>query len=429
MAGLGLGIAGSFPLYGKNSPNEKIVIGVMGTNGRGAEVIRNFAMQAGVEVAFVCDVEENALAKGMEHVAQVQKKKPKAIKDFRRMLDEKTLDAVLIASPDHWHAPASIMACAAGKHVYVEKPCGHNPKEGEMLVAAARKYNRIVQMGNQRRSWPNLIQGIQELKEGAIGRTYFSKGWYTNTRGPIGVGKKTAIPPGLDFNLWQGPAPREDFRDNIVHYNWHWFWNWGTGEACNNGTHEIDLMRWAMDVEYPTRVVSAGGRYHFQDDWETPDTQTITFDFADNKSMTWEGRSCNNYPIEGSGRGVIIYGDQGTFVNTGNDDYKIFDLKNTLIKEVKPEAVTDTIDKTGPGQKLDAHHLNNFLDSIRTGNLPNADIESGHKSVLLCHLGNIAQRVGRALNCDPENGGIIKNDPVAMGLWSRAYESGWEPVV
>ncbi|MBC7923568.1 MAG: Gfo/Idh/MocA family oxidoreductase [Ferruginibacter sp.] len=429
-AGIGLGIAGRhWSAFGKNSPAEKVIVGVMGTNGRGAALAGNLARQAGAEVAYICDVDDKAMAKGMKAVTDAQKRTPKGVKDFRKALEDKSLDALVIAAPDHWHAPAAMLACAAGKHVYVEKPCGHNPREGELLVEAARTHQRVVQMGSQRRSWPYIIEAMGELKNGIIGRVYFAKGWYTNNRAPIGVGKPAAVPSGLDYELWQGPAPRKPYRDNLIHYNWHWFWNWGTGEACNNGTHEIDVMRWGLGVDYPIRVTSSGGRYAHRDDWETPDTQVISFEFADQKAMTWEGRSCNSYPVEGAGRGVIFYGEKGSMVTTGDNAYAIYDPKNKLVKEVKEDQKTNKIDPTGPGDRLDAYHLVNFMDCIRNGGKPNADIETGHRSVLLCHLGNIAQRTARTLRCDPAAGGKILDDREAMALWHRDYEPGWEPKV
>jgi predicted dehydrogenase len=406
--------------------NDRVRMGFVGVNGRGNGMTKNFARQAGCEVVYVCDVDATAMAKSISGLTDISKKKPKGVKDFRTILNDKNLDGIYIATPDHWHAPAAILACQAGKHVYVEKPCSHNPYEGELLVEAARKYDRIVQMGNQRRSWPRIMECMEELKSGTIGKAYLAKGWYTNNRKPIGKGKPVLVPANLDYELWQGPAPRKPYQDNLIHYNWHWFWNWGTGEALNNGTHEIDVMRWGLGVEYPTRVTSVGGRYAYQDDWETPDTQIISMDFPGNISITWEGRSCNNYPIEGSARGAIFYGDKGTIVTTGDNDYTIYDMDNKVVKKVQDEAKTNTIDPAGPGDKLDAFHINNFLDCVRTGKRPNGDIEIGHKSVLLCQLGNIAQRTARVLNCDQKNGHIL-NDKEAMALWRREYEPGWEP--
>ena len=431
LAAAGIGLSSmQFPLFGRSlAPNEKIVIGVMGTNGRGLEHIKAFTKIPNVEIAYICDVEDGARAKGINLVEKLTGKKPQAITDFRTILDNKDIDALAIAAPDHWHTPAAILACAAGKHVYVEKPCGHNPEEGELLIKAARKYNRHVQMGNQRRSMPHLMDAMQQVHNGAIGNAYFAKAWYTNSRKPIGTGKPIPVPGTLNWDLWQGPAPRESYRDNLVHYNWHWFWNWGTGEACNNGTHEIDCMRWALGVDFPTRVVSAGGRFTAHDDWQTPDTQVVSYEFGGLKSCTWESRSCNNYPVEGSGRGFIIYGDKGSLVNNGGDDYKIFDEKNKLVKQGKDAVETDTINPLGPGENLDSYHFRNFTDAIRKDTPLNAEIAEGHKSVLLCHLGNISQRVGRALNCDANDGGKILHDKEAQQLWKREYQHGWEPKV
>ncbi len=408
------------------SPSEKVVIGVMGTNSRGLYLAKMLARLPNVEIAYICDPDENVLAKTIAEIEKQSGKKPKGFKDVRKMLETNDLDAITIAAPDHWHAPASIMALKAGKHVYVEKPCSHNPAEGEMLVAAASKYNKLVQMGSQRRSFPKVMEGIQALHEGIIGRVYFAKGWYSNARKSIGIGKVVPVPTNLDFDLWQGPAPRKSYKDNLVHYNWHWFWNWGTGEALNNGTHEIDVMRWGLGVDYPSKVVSAGGRFAFKDDWETPDTQTITFEFSNNSAMTWEGRSCNDFNEQGSGRGVIFYGEKGTMVLPGGDDYKVYELGNKLTKEVKTDIQqADATNTMGMGDKLDSIHLLNFVDSIRGKAKLNAPISEGHKSTLLPQLGNIAYRTGRTIYCDPSNG-YIMYDMEATKLWSREYEKGWE---
>jgi predicted dehydrogenase len=398
----------------------------MGTNGRGAHLAKLYSRQPGVEVGWICDVEEKALAKGVAAVTRTGAREPKTSKDIRRVLEQKDVNAVVIAAPDHWHAPAAILSCAAGKDVYVEKPCGHNGREGELLIAAARKYDRIVQMGSQRRSWPNIIELTKALRDGSlIGRVYFARGWYVNTRQSIGVGKPAPVPPGLDFELWQGPAPRREYKDNLIHYNWHWFWNWGTSEACNNGTHEVDVMRWGMDVTFPVRVDSAGGRYHFKDDWECADTQVATFEFDGGKSFIWESRSCNGYLTEGLARGVTFHGERGS-VLVNDNGYTVFDQKNAVVKKVDDVADQSSTNTTGPGDRLDNFHVANFLDCLRTRKRPNADIEEGHRSVALCHLANVAYRVGHTIRCDPANGHPV-NDPKAEALWSRTYEPGWEP--
>ena len=405
--------------------NDRIRVGVMGTNGRGRKMAANFALRKNTDVLYICDVEDNALAKGIKAVQEAVDKTPKSEKDFRKMLEAKDLDAVFLAPPDHWHAPATIMSCAAGKHVYVEKPLSHNPAEGEMAIEAARKYKRVVQMGSQRRSWKLLTEGINELKNGAIGKAYMAKTWYTNNRGSIGTGNVVPVPSNLDYELWQGPAPRRPYQDNLIHYNWHWFWNWGTGEALNNGTHEVDLARWGLGVDFPTKVHSVGGRYHYKDDWEAFDTQLITYECKEGASIVWEGRSCNGNKVEGLDRGVIFYGEKGS-LHTGHDGYSIYDRDDNLLKEVKSDVVFDGRNTASPAAEMDNVHIDNFLDCIRTGGTPNADVETGHKSTTWVQLGNIAQRVGRGLTIDPKSG-HSQGDEEAQALWGREYEPGWEP--
>ncbi|NII27089.1 Gfo/Idh/MocA family oxidoreductase [Pseudoflavitalea sp. X16] len=417
----------NFPVFGKQAPSNKVVLSVMGVNSRGAYLAECFSKLPNVEIAYLCDVEEKAIQNGLKPFARADRK-PTVVKDIRELVKKTDFDALVIAAPDHWHAPASILGVTHGKHVYVEKPCAHNPYEGELLVQAMNKYGKLIQMGNQRRSFPTLINAVKEVREGIIGNVYLGKGWYANNRKSIGKGNKVAVPATLDFDLWQGPAPRRDYMDNLVHYNWHWFWHWGTSETCNNGTHEIDCCRWFLGVDFPTKVTSAGGRYAFKDDWETPDTQVATFEFGPEKAITWESRSCNDYPVEGAGRGFIIYGDKGTLVNFGSDNYKIFDNNNKLIKEVKSAAKADSGNLVSSTGNLDFYHFNNFINSIRGEAKLNSPVDEGHKSVLLCLLANIAQRTGRTLHTNPANGHIL-GDKKAMKLWRRDYEKGWEPKV
>ena len=404
--------------------NSRFNVSVMGLNSRGSRLAKNFANQKKCDVIHVCDVDSRAKTKSISELSGIQKVKTKGYGDFRKSLESKDVDILVIAAPDHWHAPASIMALQAGKHVYVEKPCSHNPNEGEILVKAAKYYGKVVQMGNQRRSWPNVVKGINAIKNGAIGRVYFGRGWYSNNRPSIGIGKKVDPPKWLDWELWQGPAPRRELKDNLLHYNWHWHWHWGTGEALNNGTHMIDLLRWGMGVDYPIRVSSSGGRYRYDDDWETPDTQTINLDFKDDLSMSWESRSCNGKYSEGSSVGIVIYGEKGSLLIPGGNSYKIFDLNNKIIEEEKYDKKIDSRDKVNPSEYLDALHIRNMFDAISHNKKLNSDIVSGHKSTLLVQLGNIAYRVGRTLNIDHNNGHII-NDDGAMKFWSRNYEKGW----
>jgi predicted dehydrogenase len=418
----------NFPVFGKNAPSNKVIVAVMGVNSRGAYLAECYSKLANVEVAYLCDVEEKAIQNGLKPFANAAKK-PTIIKDVRELVKKTDFDALIVAAPDHWHAPAAILGAMNGKHVYVEKPCAHNPYEGELLVQAMQKSGKLIQMGNQRRSFPTLINAVKEVREGIIGNVYLGKAWYANNRKSIGIGKKVPVPSTLDFDLWQGPAPRRDYKDNLVHYNWHWFWHWGTSETCNNGTHEIDCCRWFLGVDYPTKATSAGGRYAFKDDWETPDTQIATYEFGNDKAITWESRSCNNFGVEGADRGFIIYGDKGTLVNYGAASYKIFDNNKKLVKEVKDaEEKGDAANLVSSTGNLDYYHFNNFVNSIRGEAKLNSPVNEGYKSILLCLLANISQRTGRTLHTDPTNGHIL-NDKEAMKLWRREYEKGWEPKV
>jgi predicted dehydrogenase len=433
-AALGISIGGVLPGFASSSyrniigANEKIRVASMGVNSRGFAVATNFAAQSNCEVAHICDVDSRAAEKCIAAVQKIQQSTPKNTPDFRKALEDKNVDVLIVTAPDHWHAPAALLACAAGKHVYLEKPCSHNPNEGEMLVQAAAKHKRVLQMGNQRRSWPHVAEAIAELHGGIIGKPFFAKTWYTNNRPSIGKGKETAVPAWLNYDLWQGPAPRRPFRDNLIHYNWHWFWHWGTGEALNNGTHMVDLARWGLQVTYPTQVSSTGGRFWYQDDWETPDTQVINLQFGSNAMITWEGRSCNGKHVEGNSVGVIFYGEKGSMTIESGNSYKIHDLKNNLVKEVKNDRVIDARNTVDPAQELDAFHIRNFFDGITKGTPVISDITGGHQSTLLVQLGNIALRTGRTLHTDPSNGHIL-NDADAMRFWKRDYEPGWEPKV
>jgi predicted dehydrogenase len=405
--------------------NERINVCIMGVNSRGSAHAKNFARQENCSVIHICDVDSRAIDKTVGIVNDVAGYKPKGFKDIRKSLEDKKLDAVVVATPDHWHAPAALMAMKAGKHVYLEKPCSHSPAEGEILVAASEKYGKMVQMGNQRRSWSHVMEAIDEIHSGVIGHAYFGKCWYASSRGSMGTGKVVPVPEWLDWDLWQGPAPRKAYKDNVVHYKWHWLWHWGTGEALNNGTHFVDILRWGLGVDYPDRISSNGGRYHFKDDWETPDTQVISMDFPEGVSMTYEGRSCNGKSVEGSAVGATFYGDKGSLMITGGNEYTVFDLKGNIIKVVKSDGKANALNTVGPGASLDFPHIDNFLNAIRSGEKLRADIDSGHKSTLLVQLGNISQRVGHSLNIDSKNG-HIQNDDDALALWTRRYEKGWD---
>lgn len=390
-------------------------MGVMGVS-RGSALAQVFSSLPDVEVRYVCDIDSKRLEAFRDSLAKQVAYEVKGVGDFRRILDDPEVDALICAAPNHWHAPASILACSAGKHAYVEKPCCHNPREGELLIEAARKNKRCVQMGNQRRSGEKIAEAMALLHEGRIGRVYYSRSWYAATRGPIGTGTPAEVPSNIDYELWQGPAPRQPFTSNRLHYNWHWFWHYGNGELGNNGIHSIDLSRWGLQVDYPSRVVSSGGRYVFDDDQQTADTHVVSFEFPGEKQIVWECLSCNRYGMDGTGFGATFHGETGTMRLT-DWGYKVLDEKG---KEVVSVDGTD-------GLKA---HVENFIAAIRANDpsMLHSEIEEGHKSTLLCHLGNIAHRTGDSLKCDPVSGHILDNDR-AMELWTRTYEPGWEPQV
>lgn len=394
----------------QESPAQELTAGVIGT-GRGMAHANALLKAQGIKLNYVCDVDQKRLDLAMKSVTD-KGAKPQGITDFRRMLDDPKLDAVFIATCNHWHAPATILACSAQKHVYVEKPGSHNAREGELMVAAARKFKRVVQMGNQRRTWPAIREAIQKVRSGAIGDVLYARCWYDAQRPSIGKGKPVPVPESLDYNQWQGPAPDRPYVDNLIHYNWHWRWHWGGGELANNGIHSLDVARWGLDVDYPTQVSFLGGRYRYDDDQETPDTGTAVFHFG-KKGCSWEVSSCLPRREEKHSM-VIFYGTEGS-LHIIDPGYKVFNLKG------------EEIDK-GTGAGGEQEHIENFLEAIRTGKTPNSEIEEGQKSTLLCHLGNISYKLGRMLKFDPETRKIV-GDKDAEALWGREYRPGWEPVV
>ena len=310
--------------------NDRLNFAVIGLNSRAyAHLSALKANQATSRIAHVCDVDSNTLKKFAGATQQQLGYAPAMDTDFRKVLAIKEIDAITIATPDHWHTPMAILGLQAGKHVYVEKPCSHNPAEGALLVEAQRKYGKLVQdAGTQQRSSPHTIEVIDKIRNGAIGRPYYAKAWYSNVRESIGHGKPAPVPSQLDWDLWQGPVPRKAYTDNIQPYNWHWFRDYGTGEALNNGTHEVDVCRWALDVEYPQRVTSAGGRYQFQDDWQFYDTLVTSFEYPD-KVLSWEGKCCQGMKFYGRDRGSAIMGTEGT-VLVDRGGYEIYDLKGKI---------------------------------------------------------------------------------------------------
>jgi predicted dehydrogenase len=403
-------------------PSRTVTVGIMGLN-RGMQVAAALEKQPGVVIKYVCDVDSKRAEQAKSQLEKSGEQRPLAIADFRTILDDREVDALFCEAPNHWHGPATILGCAAGKHVYVEKPCCHNPWEGEQMVAAARKQNRAVQMGVQRRSTPGVMEAVVKLQQGIIGNVYCARGWYNNSRPTLGTGQQSNPPATLDYDLWQGPAPRAPYFDNRIHYNWHWFWNWGNGELGNNGVHALDLCRWGLNVEFPSVVASSGGRYRFQDDQQTPDTHVASFEFPGGKQITWQGLSCNKH--QDSTGYVSFYGDKGSLSLGQFGDYKIYDANDRQIEERADDA-----GGKNPWLAVDTFHTANFIAAIRSGEHfgVSAQIEKGHRSTLLCHLGNIAYRTQRTLKCNPENGHIL-DDTAAMAFWQREYEPGWKPIV
>ncbi|GAC1355576.1 MAG: Gfo/Idh/MocA family oxidoreductase [Acidobacteriaceae bacterium] len=421
----GLAVSSSAKSYGQvMGSNDRLQVAIIGLNGRAYAHLSSLkANQKDAKITHVCDVESNILQKFAGRAEKSLGYSPAAEKDFRKVLASKDVDAITIATPDHWHAPMAIAGLQAGKHVYVEKPCSHNPAEGALLVEAQRKYGKQVQMGTQRRSSPLYIDVIKQIQQGLVGRAYYAKAWYSNTRKSIGTGKVVPVPATLDWDLWQGPAPRQPYKDNVQPYNWHWFRNWGTGEALNNGTHEIDVCRWALGVDLPKSVTASGGRYQFKDDWQFYDTLDTSFEY-DDKLISWENKCCNGVKLYNRDRGAVIVGTTGSVVlDTGG--YEVFDLKGVKTSDHMVGKAAASSDVTGADSMTDQHFAN-FIAAVRTGEKLTQPVASGNISVTMLQLSNIAWEVRRELKIDPATGHIL-NDPEAMKFWSREYEKGWAP--
>lgn len=406
--------------------NERLNFAIIGLHGRGyAHLSALKANQNAARVAAVCDVESTILDK---FAAESQKElgyAPQTEGDFRKILERKDIDAITIATPDHWHAPMAIYGLEAGKHVYVEKPCSHNPAEGAMLIAAQKKYGKLVQEGTQQRSSPHTIEIVQKIHDGLIGRAYYAYAWYVNTRKSIGTGQEAPVPATLNWDLWQGPAPRRPYRSNVQPYNWHWFRVWGTGETLNNGTHEVDVCRWALGVDYPNTVTASGGRYHYKDDWQFYDTLVTSFEY-DDKLIAWDCRCCNGMKIYGRDRGSTILGTTGS-VLVDRDGYEIYDLAGKKTSEFRVGGSTSSADLVGRDSMTDAHFAN-FIAGITKGEKLHAPVEVANVAVTMLQLSNVAWDGHRELKLDPSNGRIL-GDPEAMKQWGREYEKGWEPRV
>jgi predicted dehydrogenase len=423
----GLAIGSTAKGYGQiMGANDRLNFAVIGLNSRAyAHLSALKANKANARISHVCDVDTGTMAKFAART-QVQMGEPAAQeRDFRTVLALKEVDAITIATPDHWHTPMAINGLRAGKHVYVEKPCSHNPAEGAMLVEAQRKYGKLVQMGTQQRSSPHTIEVVEKIHSGLIGTTYFAKAWYSNVRKSIGHGRPVPVPTQLDWDLWQGPAPRREYTDNIQPYNWHWFRTYGTGEALNNGTHEVDVCRWALGVDLPDRVTAQGGRYAFKDDWQFYDTLTTSFTYP-NHMIAWECTCCNGMKHFGRDRGSEIIGTNGT-VLVDRDGYEVYDLNGTKMSERKAGSKTSSTDLVGADSMTDAHFAN-FIAGIQHGERLHAPIAVGNVSVTMLQMSNIAWEVNRELLLDRTTG-HVKDDDAAMKMWGREYQNGWAPQV
>ena len=394
-----------------DKPNERLRVAVMGCRIRGKQLAPVFAGKENTEITHVIDPDESLYT---DILKPFKDKPPQTATDVRKVLEDKNVDALLVTAPDHWHALATVWACMAGRHVYCEKPCSHNLVEGRRMVQAARKYKRVVQIGTQRRSATDVVAAREYVQSGKLGKVAFARAWIAGSRPNIGKANEEAIPKGVDYSLYLGPAAETPFTKNRFHYNWHWFWDLGTGEIGNNGIHGLDVARNVLGVEAPTKISCAGGKYFYDDDQQTPDTQIATFEFpsgpggAAGCTLVWEHRVWEKNGPEGQSYGIIIHGDKGTLLFKGDG------------WEVRGADMA----KEPPGKDIVGTHVQNFLDCIRDGKTPNAEIEIGHASTRLCHLGNIAYRTGKTLLFDAKTESL--NDKEANTLLGREYRKGFE---
>ncbi|MBN1789364.1 MAG: Gfo/Idh/MocA family oxidoreductase [Bacteroidales bacterium] len=426
LGGLGLSASSYARIRGAN---ERMNIAILGCYRRFNALMESLPkLSDDLNIAFVCDVDQKRLSEAQAKVKEKMGMMPGAEEDLRKILENKGVDAIINATPDHWHAPATFMALQAGKHVYLEKPCSHNPREGELLVDFQKKYNKVIQMGSQQRSALETREIVDEIHKGLIGDPYLGVAFYVNSRGRVPNPRQVPPPPTLNWELFQGPAPREPYMDIYFDYNWHWFWQYGTGETGNNAVHELDVCRWALQLDYPKQVIVNAAKQHFRDDgWQMYDTMDADFIFGNGKTIKWDGKSRTNYYTYGMDRGSIIYGSTGTAVVNRNG-YKVFDLQGQLTRERKADEVAQTTQPGGAGG-MDGLHIMNFINTIRgTAVLQHQPITEGAKSTLLGHLANISYRVNAPLSMDESNGRIL-NNPEAMKLWDRQYEKGWEPKI
>ncbi len=411
--------------------NGRIRVGIIGLRGRGRshmQAIHNLEKQ-NVELAAMCDVDESVLSERLSDYRKLSGNSPKAHTDLRRILDDPEIDAVTIATPNHWHTLATVWACQAGKDVYVEKPLSHNVHEGRKAVEAARKYKCIVQHGTQNRSSPNIIEGMRRLKEGLIGEVYLARGLAYKWRPPIGKDKPEAVPAGVNYDLWTGPAPKKPFSPLRFHRRTHWLWDYGNGELGNQGIHQLDMMRWGLGLDdHPRTIQSMGGKFIHDDDQETPNMQTASYRYKGRNLVLefeirpWitntEAEIGGKWQTHGLCTGLIFYGSEGYLVFPHYTAYYSY-----LGKQKKPGPYAED-----PTNKIaNQPHFDNFIQAVRSREISdlNADVEEGHKSSVLAHLGNIAYRTGRTIRFDSKTETIV-GDAGASKLLTRSYR---EPYV
>ncbi|MFY0608568.1 MAG: Gfo/Idh/MocA family oxidoreductase [Cyclobacteriaceae bacterium] len=403
--------------------NDRVNLSFMGLGRRAPGYIPILGEEYNTKLSYLCDVKKSQVISFRKKLQNAISYNYKEEEDIRVVLEDKDVDVVFIATPDHWHTPAAVMAMEAGKHVFVEKPCSHNPREGEILVERQKETGKLVQMGNQQRSSQHTIDIIKEIKGGIIGEPYKAVAIYSNQRGAVPQQVKQAAPEDLNWDLFQGPAPRQEYFHDIWNYNWHWYgWKWGTAETGNNAVHELDVARWAMGLEFPESVSVDASKNHFVDDgWEMYDTMYATFKFPGNKVINWDGKSRNGYNTYGTGRGTLIYGTKGS-VLVDRGSYKLYDRGGILVRE---SAKTNEAGLAlGGGGNTTTGHVANLLGAIRGKEALNAPIADAVKSNHLALLANLAYRTGKTFDVDSTTGRTTDAD--VNKLWTRSYEPGWE---
>ncbi len=406
--------------------SDRIRVGLIGCGGMGTGDLQDFLRTRNVECAGLCDVDDSQVAKTVKALAQRGIEAPSlTTRDFRRILDVKDIDAVIVGTPDHWHAIPTIMACQAGKDVYVEKPLSLTIGEGRAMVDAARKYNRVVQMGTQQRSAPHYAAAIDYVKSGKLGKIRLVRAWaYLDWKGETPVLPDTDPPPGVDYDMWHGPAPKRPFNRNRFHFTFRWFWDYSGGLMTDWGAHMIDIANWGMGIKAPSSAVSAGGKFGYPNDaMETPDTQQVIWEFPQ-FSMIWEHALGVGRGPEQREHGVVFHGNDGVLV-VDRGGWQVFPETDAIDKPMREYKMAG-VPRQGAGNP-DYHltHVQNFLDCMRTRQRPHSDVEIGHNSMIACHLGNIAYRLRRSVKWDVEGERFV-DDPEAQKYFDYEHRAPWK---